>query len=175
MMMPLHPHPHATLLMSFHLAERVSVSEGEAGRGPFLCFVLTPLFHCLSPVWSSPRPVPSCPLCLPCCPWAGGRSSAARCEEFLLTRSTCLMWCLQAVTWRFEASLMPRMSPGGWPWTPPSERAGRGNSQWQWMLGQCRGQKTLRSSPLTAPACLFWRRPSAGWIGSWKEPLDQHR
>lgn len=138
-------------------------------------FFLTPLSRCLSPVWSSLHLVSSSLLCSPCYPWAGGRSSAARCGGFLPTRSTCLMWCLQAVTWRSEASPMPRMSHGDWPWTPPSERAGRGNSQWQWTLGQCREQKTLRSSPLNAPACLFWHRPFADWSGSWKEPLGQHR
>lgn len=187
-MMPLRPvasmrtlHCCVTLLIFFpalsvlYLAEWVSVSEPEVVRGLLLSFCLTPQFHCLSPAWSSPRPVPACPLGFPCCPWAGGRSNAARCGGFLPTRSTFPMWCQQAVTWRFEASLMPHMSLEGWLWTPPSERAGRGNSQWQWMLGQCREQKTLQSSPLNAPACLFWHRPSAGWNGSWKEPPGQRR
>lgn len=114
-------------------AEWVSVREKEAGRSPFLSvlsfFLLTPLSRCLFPVWSSPRPVPSCPLGSSCRPWVGGQSSAARCGGSSLTRSTYLTWCLQAVTWRFEASLMQHMSLGCWPWNPPSERAGRGNSQ----------------------------------------------
>ena len=116
---------HLRSLSVLHLAVWVSAQERETLQNlipvHFLSdCLLTPLSRCLSLVWSSSRPVPSCRLGSPGSLWGAGRSSAAMCGAFLPTISTSLTWCRRAATWRFEASPVLRMSPGYWPWTPPS-------------------------------------------------------
>lgn len=138
-------------------------------------YLLTRLSHFLCQVWSSPLPVRSYHLAQHGLLWAAGKSSAAMCGESLPTRSTFPTWSPPGVTWRYGASPMSRMNRGCWSWTLPSGRAGRGNSRWRWMLGRCTVWKRRRSSPSSAPACLFWCRPSVDWSESWKAPWGPHK